>query len=110
MSDDQRLAVVFPGDPERASLYVPLGFKKAITWFLDGLYARTGYKCSRNEFMMKAARFYLDHLLQSEDIKSLLANVKNVAVDVHLSETARPVHDEISDPGPLSENVVSESK
>lgn len=63
-------------DKTKDTLQIPPGFKDTLKWFLDAVYRGTGYRCSRNEFMMKSARHYLDHLLQSKNTKQLLNSLK----------------------------------
>jgi hypothetical protein len=76
MSENTEQMTVYWPDGEKDNIQAPVGFKDSLKWFLDAVYKATGYKCSRNEFLMKSARFYLDHLLQAKNTKRILNSLK----------------------------------
>lgn len=57
---------------EKDSILIPGGFREAIKSFLEAVHKHSGYKCSRNEFILKAIRHYLDHLLSQDNTKKMV--------------------------------------
>lgn len=81
----ERTSIYWPGSPGRGSVTTPYGLKARVDELLAFVYETTGAKFSRNDFIVKAIRFYLQHLLEAKSKKDLVKKMES-EVDLDAAE------------------------
>lgn len=67
------VSVYMPGGEQGcSSIRAPVGLKESIDALLGEIHKSTGAKFSRNEFFIKAAKFYLFYLMKANSRKELV--------------------------------------
>lgn len=72
----ENIPMYWPGEPGRSSVRAPNGLKAKVDELLSFIYESTGAEFSRNEFIIKAIRFYLSYLLKAKSKKDLVAKIE----------------------------------
>lgn len=73
----ENIPMHWPGEKGRSSARTPKGLKAKVDELLRFIYETTGAKFTRNEFIIKAIRFYLAHLLQAKSKKDLVEKIES---------------------------------
>jgi metal-responsive CopG/Arc/MetJ family transcriptional regulator len=71
------IGVRFPGDKSTTSIVTPENLRGQIDDVLAYIHIKTKVKFSRNEFIMKALRFYLEYLLQLSNSKEVIESINS---------------------------------
>ncbi len=74
----ETIPIYWPGETGRGSMRAPFGLRAKIDDLMQVIYETTGAKFSRNEFIIKAVRFYLAHLMRSKNKVELIKKIEEV--------------------------------
>lgn len=74
------MLVQFPDGEWTTNVRTPPGLCAKIDAMLSQIHKSTKVKYSRNIFILKAIRYYFDHLIESKDIKELTDRIESVKI------------------------------
>lgn len=72
----ENIPMYWPGLPGRTSVRATKGLKARIDELLSFIHQSTGAKFSRNEFILKAIRHYLNYCLEAKSKKELVKKIE----------------------------------
>jgi len=74
------MIVQFPDGEWTTNIRTPTGLCAKIDAMLNQIKKTSGHKVSRNSFILKAIRFYFDHLLESKNIEEAIQKIEAVRI------------------------------